>query len=367
MFKRLLSALSAVVCLILTLAACGDNTAESPSKSDSSSEGDSYVQTVPDEPKLYVNNLTGLEELDSKEKQNVRPVAVMINNIAVAQKVQTGLGSASIIYETYVEGGITRLLAVYKDLTDVGTIGSMRSARYSYIDLACGHDALYLHAGLDPNYTKKRMAKMNLDDYDLNTGYGGNYCFRVKNGLAREHTMFTNGELIYKGLEAGKRRMTVDEKHSGNWQNFADPDESVTLSGGSATKLSVFFSNSYITNFAYDGESKTYLKSNRTKPSVDADTGKQYGYKNVLVLFTTVGNFDDKYRVYSEMKGGEGYYFTNGTYMPVKWSKGDTYDRLKITDESGAAVKYSAGNSYVCITNKNLKSKTTFSGDAAAA
>lgn len=45
------------------------------------------------------------------------------------------------------EGGITRMLAVYQSLEDVGSIGSIRSARPYYIELALGHDALYVHAG----------------------------------------------------------------------------------------------------------------------------------------------------------------------------------------------------------------------------
>ena len=65
----------------------------------------------PVEEKYAVNPLTGLKNLP-KEKANARPVAVMINNISVAQRVQTGLNAADIIYETEVEGGITRLMAV---------------------------------------------------------------------------------------------------------------------------------------------------------------------------------------------------------------------------------------------------------------
>ena len=76
----------------------------------------------------------------------------MINNISVAQSVQTGLSKADIVYETEVEGGITRLLAVFQDITAAEKIGTIRSARYPYVDLAMGHNAIYVHCGQDGTY-----------------------------------------------------------------------------------------------------------------------------------------------------------------------------------------------------------------------
>lgn len=357
MCKKWFSLFAVLCCLVLVACGCSANSSDADKLS---SGGASSVVSEPvPEPITYYNNLTGLYELDSKEKEDLRPLAVVVNNITVAQKVQTGLSSASIVYETFVEGGITRLLAVFKDASQIETLGSLRSARYSFIDLACGHDAVYVHAGLDPNYTKKRMSNLGLDNYDLNSGYGANYNFRVNNGLAREHTMFTNGELLNKAMEDGKRRMTVKENYKDAWLNFADEDTKVIPNGDAAEKVSVFFSSSYVTKFSFDAETGRYLKFNRDNPCIDEKTNEQLSYKNVLVLFTKVGMFDDNYRVYSEMKGGDGYYICNGKYVPIVWEKGDTYNPLKIKAADGGELEVNAGNTYVCITNVNNKSKTT--------
>lgn len=56
------------------------------------------------------------------ENSKTRPYAIMINNIGVARPVQSGLQDAYIIYELIVEGGITRMLALFKD-TDTKRIG----------------------------------------------------------------------------------------------------------------------------------------------------------------------------------------------------------------------------------------------------
>ena len=50
-------------------------------------------------------------DLESKS----RPIAVMINNIVTARPYHSGLQDAYMVYEMIVEGGITRLMALYKD------------------------------------------------------------------------------------------------------------------------------------------------------------------------------------------------------------------------------------------------------------
>ena len=77
---------------------------------------------------------------------NTRPYAVVINNSTVAVKVQTGLQQAYIVYEFPVEGGLTRLMALYKDASDI-TIGTIRSSRHNFLDYAMEHDAIFIHYG----------------------------------------------------------------------------------------------------------------------------------------------------------------------------------------------------------------------------
>ena len=57
-----------------------------------------------------------------------------------------GLQDAYITYEILAEGGITRLMALFKD-KDTAKIGSVRSARPYYLDYALENDAIYVHYG----------------------------------------------------------------------------------------------------------------------------------------------------------------------------------------------------------------------------
>lgn len=71
---------------------------------------------------------------------------VMLNNLKKAQP-QLGNSQADIIYEVPAEGGITRMLAVYQSLEDVGSLGSTVLPVPIISSWHWAHDALYVHAG----------------------------------------------------------------------------------------------------------------------------------------------------------------------------------------------------------------------------
>lgn len=355
----LITAIALILCLF-----CGCTDDSNQNSLSTSSEKTSSVQSKEEPKKItYLNNLTGCMEFDSAEQVMTRPVAVMVNNLSKAQKVQTGLSKASIVYETVVEGGITRLLAIFKSFDDVGDIGTIRSARYSYLDLANGHDALYFHCGADEIYFKPYANQLSSDHIDINVGVNNKYGKRVKNGLESEHTMYTSASLITKALSDKNRRTQLksDSVHANMWQNFAPEDKTVTYNDGVATKASVFFSASYVTTFNYDTSTKMYVKSNKSGNSTDYKTGKKNSYKNVLVLFARVTNFADNYHTKVHLDSGNGYYLTNGTLKQIKWSKGNSNSPFKITDLDGNTVEFNAGNTYVCIPPASNKDKTSIS------
>ena len=358
---RILSLIMALILACCAFTGCKKSNEDVTSESDTAVSAPEKLVGVKDG--KYLNNLTGCYEFDSAEEANSRPVAVMVNNISVAQKVQTGLANASIVYETVVEGGITRLLAIYKNINAVGDIGTVRSARYSYLDLANGHDAIYFHCGADEFYYVPHVNELSSDIININTGANNKYGRREKNGLASEHTMYTTGQLISNAIkDIGHRNTLKDENaFAVKWQNFADEGKSVKHKDGVATKASVYFSGSYITTFDYDADSKMYVKSNKSGNNTDYKTGEKNSYKNVLVLFAKVTNFDDNYHTKIHLDSGEGYYITNGTMKNIKWTKADSYSQFKITDLNGKDVEFNAGNTYVCVPPESGKAKTKIS------
>lgn len=330
MYRKILALL--MVTLLLTFVGC---------KKEETSNVKS--ETEPSESKIEmtgVNPLTGLTDIEDK-KINDKPVAIMVNNVSVAQPVQAGVAEADIVYETEVEGGITRLLAVYQDISKVEKIGTVRSARYVYVDLAMGHDAIYVHHGQDPTYCAPHLK--DTQAFTLSTNNAG---YRESNGLASEHTLYGYGEKIWKTL-VDKGYETENTKVT-SWQTFADKDTVIEYESA-ANNVTVPFSTSYKSVFKYNAENGKYQRFFKTTERKDYYTGESEYFKNVFILSTTIGNYPDGKHRNIDLTSGSGYYCVNGTYTPIKWSKGNSSSSFVFTTEDGKPLTVNQGNSWVCI------------------
>lgn len=123
---------------------------------------------------------------------NDRPIAVMIDNHSDAWP-QAGLQKAYMVYEIVVEGGETRLMALFKG-ADVPKIGPVRSARHYFLDYAMENDAIYTHFGESP------QADSDIKKYTINEIDGiaedGTTFTRVRDKVA-PHNAVTSLSLIH--------------------------------------------------------------------------------------------------------------------------------------------------------------------------
>lgn len=315
----------------------------------STNVSDAPVVEQPEEkPVLFVNPLTGVAEFEDQTKTKQRPIAIMVNNVEIAQSKQTGLSYADIVYETEVEGGITRLMAVYQDISTLDKIGTVRSARYPYVDLALGHNAIYVHCGQDPTYCAPHLK--DIDDLDIDTNSKG--AKRISNGLNIEHTLYAlAGDLAQSAGE----KFNLKAKSTASWASFTD--KTITLSGGNATSVTIPFPASK-TRFTYDAQSGLYTRLLGANVQTDYFSKETTQVKNIFVLLTSISTYPDGEHRKVELQSGKGYYITNGTVQEIKWTKGAASNGFKFTDVNGKELEVSAGNSWVCIANKSTCTPT---------
>lgn len=344
MFKRYL-ALFLGFCLVFSLMGCSKKPQEIEVSGGTEGSNPQSAEPVNTHAK---NPLTGLYNMD-KSKTTLRPVGIMIDNDSIAQKdTQSGLSRADIVYETETEGGITRLMGMFADISKADQLGDVRSARYVYVDLAMGHNAIFVHSGKEPVYCAEHLK--DLDNFEITYNYYGK---RIHYGSAKGwQELFTSGETLNKGFSEKKWKTNADNDIP-LWQNFADEKESIMLSGGVANKLTVKFSSAATSYFTYDGSTGNYLKTSKATQNKDRNNGENYAFKNVIVINTKMGYYpvttDPKKRRNIELKSGTGYYAVNGTYKPIKWKKGNSTDPLVFSNEDGTPLQMNAGNTWVCI------------------
>ena len=354
-FKRAVLLLLALSLLLLP--ACGEQ-AEEPPEEPSTPPPSVSVPPEPEpepEPEPYgspVNPLTGLP-IDERWA-NARPMAIMINNLKGALP-QQGNGGADIIYEVVAEGGITRMLGVYQTVEDVGIIGSVRSSRPYYIELALGHDAIYIHAGGSTDaYTG--LHSWNVDSMD---GVNGRYSdsaaglfWRDRNRIegrrySLEHSLITAGENILAVLEQSNFRLEHEENYV---YDMAFAGDATPEGGETAVTVTVPFSSYKTGVFRYDEESASYLVEEYGEPYIDGNSGEQVAVTNVLVLQTSIRNSGDSYgHMIVNLTGGDGWFACGGKAVPITWEKGDRSHQISYYLTDGTPLTLGQGKSYVNI------------------
>lgn len=285
------------------------------------------------------------------EYERNRPVAVMLNNLKKAQP-QLGNSQADIIYEVPAEGGITRMLAVYQTLDGIGTLGSIRSSRPYYIELALGHDALYVHAGGSPEaYQDLKSWKVNNID-GVNGSASQSAVFwrdqERRKTMDYEHTLVTSGEKIQSFWDSSKYAKTHGDGYTYS-QTFTDEP----LTGGATAEHVKLAYTSYKTGlFDYDAATGRYLVSQYQAPYVDGNTGEQVSAVNLLLLETNISviSGDKEGRLKVRITGeGDGLLCRNGQSVPIHWSRADRNSPFVYTTADGQPLALGRGNSYVCI------------------
>lgn len=286
------------------------------------------------------------------ENSNARPYAVMVNNYPSAVKVHSGLDKAYLIYEFPIEGGYTRSLALYKDIEDI-KIGTIRSARQYHIDYALENDAIFVHFGWN-HPAQDKETSLGIDYIDGNSRDGSVFYRENPEGLATEHTVYTNlASIMEYAKNTRGYRTTTDVKqpfkYSANEINLKDYNDSIQ-----ANSVNLPYSNSYNLTYTYNESSKRYLRTYNGNPHTDYFTNEQYSTKNIIIEFIETGVVSDykdtagsNYLDLNNIGSGTGYFITNGYARKINWSKESVSAQTVYTYEDGTPLTVNDGNTFI--------------------
>ena len=300
-----------------------------------------------------VNYLTGLPQAD-KTINSRRPVAVVFNNLRGALP-QHGIGAADVVFEVEAEGGITRIVGIFSDLSAVGTIGSVRSARPVMINIAMGLDCVFAHSGGSPQ-AYKDLSAYGVTDIDGLYDSGAVF-YRDANRsktMGVEHSLMTTGKRLsdkVQKLQSAGTRMALKDGYTAPFA-FNDRDTQPT-GGTSAEKVTTKY-GSYQPFFRYNQSAGTYQRFEYGAKHMDNETGEQLSFKNVLVLSvksSVIKGDSSGRRQFSDVGSGEGLYATDGVAVPIKWSKASASAPLKLTCADGSALKLNPGKTFISYVN----------------
>lgn len=285
----------------------------------------------------------------SKYAGDERTIAVMIDNVGDAIP-QTGLNEAMLVYEVYVEGGLTRFLAVFKG-ADVETIGPVRSARPVFIDYALENDSIFVHYGGSPRALKD-VASLKINNAN-GVDSPGNVFWRTKKKKA-PHNALTNIERIMEWADKKEYKKTSKERTVLNY--VVEP---VTLENGiDATSIDIPYSASKL-KYKYNAETGLYERYRANKQCKDWLTGEVFATKNIII--TIADNYStDEENGYGrqEVKNigtKDGYYITNGKAIKITCEKKTRAGKTVYKDLDGNELEVNDGNTYIQLVPPSMK------------
>ncbi len=304
-------------------------------------------------PKDILNSLNQEVKVEEKNKLKIVDVnsktrnrAVMINNIKTVWGYQSGIQDAYIVYEIITEGGITRLMGLFKDVNPE-RIGTIRSARSYFIDYALENDAIYLHIGGSPEALSD-IRTLGVNDL------GGDATFRDKSlGLAIEHTAFASMSKINERISSRGIRDTANKDLLLNY-SVDEIDLSTKEGAVPANNVYISFSNSKNTSFTYDETTKTYKRFQNEKAHTDYVTKNQYTVKNIITYQVSNSTYDYKGRqTLNNIGNGTGYYISDGYAVPITWEKKSRSEQTVYKYLNGEEITVNDGNTHIEIQPKN--------------
>jgi hypothetical protein len=288
-------------------------------------------------PTTVASTLSGLQVNPAVNKLPV--TAVMIENSDEARP-QSGLGSASVVFEAVAEGGITRFMALYQD-TSPSNVGPIRSARPYYVEWELGFNAGYAHVGGSPDALTDIK---NWNVRDLDEFYNGDSYHRITSREA-PHNVYTAISTLNQ-LEDSKGY--TSSTYTGFPRKVAAPAKNPT-----ATTISMTLSGpDYNPQYVYNAATNSYNRSEGGAAQMDANTNTQISPTVVIgiVVPESQGALDASdayYSNYNVLGTGTAYVFQDGTEITGQWTKSSDTSQITFTTTGGATLKLDPGQTWL--------------------
>ena len=340
---RSLSLGACVSAILLSVAACAPAviTPDSTTVTLEPREARVPAPSPPEDPRPSVIwPLAGTDASELSAAELNRPaIAVKIENSSDARP-QTNLYRADVVYEQYVEYGISRLVAVYhSDYPE--ELGPIRSMRPMDQHIAGPYEGPLVFSGAQRRFINAAAAS----GQDLVAQDIGSYGFFRTNTKPAPHNLFG--------------RMADFEEQADNsappdvqW-DFAYPSEFATAQrdGEEISTLDIRMSARAQPSWQWDDEDGVWLRTDTGAPHVDTN-GTQISATNIVMLWVDVrytsrsGGSSVPETLLTD-RSGTGYVTSGNGIIEVEWSKGDRTDPIEITTTDGVPVQLMPGQTWV--------------------
>lgn len=353
--SRKLAGLSGIAVAVLMVAGCSSDVVDGPTATatptPSPSVSRAAVPTPPAAP-TAVWPLTGVDASKADPAELARPaLSIKIEN-TVEARPQVNLDHADVVFEEYVEYGISRFIAVFhSDVPE--TVGPVRSMRPMDKNIMGSFAGPLIFSGAQARFVRETEATGQAVITQDN-GDGG--FFRVSEKRA-PHNLHGRTADFFK-------QSTDLPAPPAPWGIVSAGDEPTSAAGKTIELIDIHMSDVAEPSWKWDGADSVWKRFEKGTPMV-SKAGNQMTATNVVALWVTVkytsaaGGSSVPETIVAK-QSGTGYVASGNTQIPIKWSKAGQFDPFVFTTEAGDPVELLPGKTWVeLIPNKGVANSTS--------
>jgi hypothetical protein len=273
--------------------------------------------------------LTGLPDPSGASTKRCA-VTVKIDNTRRTQP-KHGVEFADVVYEEVVEGGITRLAAVFNS-RGPQRVASVRSVRKTDQSLVTPLRGVFVYSGGAPYAVESiETAPVVLIDETR----AGNMMFRDERRAPYD-------------LNVRLDQIYAKCKDPAPQPLFSYRAAEATVIGDPVATARVGFRNGFAVTWTWDATSGTWKRAIFDKAETTAD-GTQFAPKNVVVMFAQyTGGDSDGVGAEAQLTGtGRLIVLTDGKAINGTWSRPDKTKPAQLLDAAGSTIKLTPGQTWV--------------------
>lgn len=348
-----------ILALTLLLCGCGGKKTQAPAAAPTeaatvaaettaapTAEPTTEPTTVPTEPPVYRNPVNG-ELLDAPFSGRI--FASTVSNLR-ENLPHVGLIYADVVMEMYVNmNNVVRCLALFSNVEDVEAIGSTRSTRPIFNEIAQHYDLILAHAGGSStaleDAANRGVENFNIESWDVMQKVTTSYRDKQYNRTL-ENSLFGIGSGIKEYAEAAGFPTTLDKDYG-----FRFTENGTPAAGEDAAEVTVHMNYKQAkkdTVMVYNADLGKYVWNQYGKEMQDQITGETEAFTNVIVMFADITN-EGIYHYADFNAGGTGYYANGGKIIPIVWGCDGDKEPFHFLTNDAQDLEIGVGNTYIAI------------------
>jgi hypothetical protein len=272
------------------------------------------------------------------------PLAIMIDDHQLARP-QSGISSASIVYQAPVEGDADRYMYVFQEVTATD-IGPVRSARPYYVYWADEYKAIFGHYGGDAQSLTKIIPANAKNIYNMDALNAGGCPYHRITTRPGPHNAYTNSAALIACLPKRGYPLTFQ-----NLPTRPFKDDLPFAERPASQVISIAYPSGAV-GYQYDIGSDAYVRLIGGKLQIDPANKQNVFARSIVVMYQT-----DTVDPHSEpgharpavgnVGSGKAIVFQEGSAIAATWKKPSTTDLTRFYDSSGNEIALVRGEIFM--------------------